>query len=44
MREMGMPELVVEVMSSLNQVIAAGYVAEGFTEKGPRRLAWCVVE
>lgn len=28
MREMGMPDLVVDVMSSLNQLIAAGYVAE----------------
>lgn len=28
MRDTGMPEFVVEVMSSLNQVIAAGYVAE----------------
>ena len=28
LRDMGMPEVVVEVMSSLNQVISAGYVAE----------------
>lgn len=28
MRDMGMPDLVVDVMSSLNRVIAAGYVAE----------------
>ena len=28
MRDMGMPEMVIDVMSSLNQVIAAGYVAE----------------
>jgi uncharacterized protein YbjT (DUF2867 family) len=45
MREMGMPELVVEVMSSLNQVIAAGYVAEvtdtvqRITGKPPRTFA-----
>lgn len=28
MRDAGMPDLVVEVMSSLNQLVAAGYVAE----------------
>jgi putative intracellular protease/amidase len=28
MRRMGMPEEVVETMSSLNRIIAAGYVAE----------------
>ena len=28
MQQMGMPPFVVEVMSSLNQIIAAGYVAE----------------
>jgi uncharacterized protein YbjT (DUF2867 family) len=45
MREMGMPEMVVEVMSSLNQVIAAGYVAEvtdtvqRITGKPPRTFA-----
>lgn len=28
MRDMGMPDFVVKLMSSLNQIIAAGYVAE----------------
>lgn len=45
MREMGMPDLVVDVMSSLNQLIAAGYVAEvtdtvrQLTGRPPRRFA-----
>ena len=45
LRDMGMPELVVDVMSSLNQVIAAGYVAEvtdtvrQITGRAPRHFA-----
>lgn len=45
MRDMGMPEFVVDVMSSLNQVIAAGYVAEltdwveRITGRKPRNFA-----
>jgi len=45
MRQMGMPEEVVEMMSSLNRIIAAGYVAEptdtvrAVTGCAPRTLA-----
>jgi len=45
MRQMGMPEEVVEMMSSLNRIIAAGYAA-GLTDTvravtgcAPRTLA-----
>jgi uncharacterized protein YbjT (DUF2867 family) len=45
MRQMGMPEEVVEMMSSLNRIVAAGYVAEltdtvrAVTGCAPRTLA-----